>query len=105
MAQVRGAFTDQFIKSLGLAVKKTYVFSSHQGVKEAVNCGLGVAIVSSLIVQRELTAGELVCIKIESEKANLSRQFFILRHKEFFPSKIMEIFLEELNTIIEWADS
>jgi DNA-binding transcriptional LysR family regulator len=51
------AFTDQFIKSLGLAVKKTYVFSSHQGVKEAVNCGLGVAIVSRLIVQRKLTAG------------------------------------------------
>lgn len=99
------AFSDHLIKSLGLTVKKTYVFSSHQGVKEAVSYGLGIAIVSRLIVQSELTAGKLGSVKIESEKVNLSRQFLILRHKEFFSSKTMEVFFEELNTVTEKADN
>lgn len=99
------AFSDHLIKNLGLTVKKTYVFSSHQGVKEAVICGLGIAVVSRLIVQSELSSGKLGSVKIESKKINLSRKFLILRQKDFFPSKTLEVFLEELNTVAETADN
>lgn len=90
------AFSDQLIKELSLRVKRAYVFSSNEGVKGAVRNGLGIAVVSQLIVQRELDAGDLKRVPIVNKKGRLWRKFLILRHKEPFISRAMEVFLQEL---------
>lgn len=90
------AFNDQLIRELNLTVKRTYVFSSNNGVKEAVINGLGIAVVSRLIVQRELASGELTMIKIKSINVSLSRTFIILQNKEPFLSRAKDVFLQEL---------
>ncbi|MDA8442952.1 MAG: LysR substrate-binding domain-containing protein [Peptococcaceae bacterium] len=92
------AFSNTLIKQLGLRVKRAYVFSSNEGVKEAVSNGLGIAVVSRLIVQRELNAGDMLSRPINSKKVYLHRKFIILRHKEPFGSHAMEVFLEELKS-------
>lgn len=63
-----------FINKLDLNVKKTYVFSSNKGVKEAVINGLGIALVSRLIIEKELIAGELCQVHVEQDKLRLTRE-------------------------------
>ncbi|PWW08741.1 LysR family transcriptional regulator [Paenibacillus cellulosilyticus] len=90
------AFVDQFMEQAALDVKRSYVFNSSQGVKEAVSAGLGIAIVSRLIVQRELEAGEIVEIPIEGVR--LERSFSLIRTKEQVPTMSVQMFLEKLLT-------
>lgn len=90
-------FSDQFIKALNLNVQHSYVFSSNKGVKAAVVSGLGIALVSGLIVERELEAGELQVITIFQDVIPLTRKFIIARATENYVTKASDVFLEELH--------
>ncbi|GAB6152715.1 LysR family transcriptional regulator [Desulfosporosinus burensis] len=59
------AFSDKLIKDRGIQVKKSYIIGSGQAVKQAVIAGLGIALVSSWIVRKELKTGELTAIRIK----------------------------------------
>lgn len=91
------AFSDQVIQDLGIRMKRSFVFSSSEGVKEAVIYGLGIAIVSRLIVRKELAAKELTTIPIQTaEKLPFLRQLSIIHSKEPSGSKALEEFLGKL---------
>ncbi len=92
------AFSDRFIQALDLQVQRSYVFSSSKGVKEAVVNGLGIAIVSRLIIEKELAGGDLVMVPVEQEAVRLARNFVILRMPQAFCTKAVEVFLEELRS-------
>jgi LysR family transcriptional regulator, transcriptional activator of the cysJI operon len=61
------AFSDQFIDENNLAVKRSFIFNSSQGVKEAVSAGLGLAILSQWVVRKELNKGEICELPIEEQ--------------------------------------
>ncbi|TGE32919.1 selenium metabolism-associated LysR family transcriptional regulator [Desulfosporosinus sp. Sb-LF] len=88
------AFSDKLIKDWGINVKKTYIFGSGQAVKQAVMAGLGIALVSSWIVRKELNAQELTEIKIQGKR--LTRSFSLINPKNHEMSKAMEVFTEQL---------
>ena len=88
------AFSDQFIQDEQISVKRSYVFNSSQGVKEAVAAGLGIAMLSRWIVRKELASGEIKELKINHN--HLERQFSIIRHKESSPSMAANVFIEKL---------
>lgn len=90
-------FSDYFIKKLNLNVRHSYVFSSNKGVKAAVVSGLGIALVSDLIVERELETGELAIIPIHQDVIPLSREFILARTAENYITKASDVFLEELH--------
>ncbi|WP_306293563.1 LysR substrate-binding domain-containing protein [Paenibacillus sp. 32352] len=73
------AFSDQFMEKSGIRMRRSYVFSSSQGVKEAVVAGLGVAMLSRLVVRKELETGELCSIPVKQTR--LLRDFRLLRDK------------------------
>ena len=94
------AFSDQFLQSMGVNIERSYVFSSSEGVKEAVINGLGITIISRLIVSREITAGVLTTLPIKTKKKfQFFRQLSILHGKEPASSKAMVEFLEKLRLL------
>ncbi len=90
------AFSDKLIKDRGIHVRKSYILGSGQAVKQAVIAGLGIALVSSWIVRKELKAGELTTIRIKGKK--LTRFFSLIKSKNHEHSKAIEVFTEQLFT-------
>lgn len=90
-------FSDHFIHTLNIRLRHSYVFSSNTGVKAAVTSGLGIALVSKLIIQKELKAGELAVIPLHPKLPRLSREFIIARGHETYFTKAAEVFLMELS--------
>lgn len=88
------AFSDQFIEQADLDVKRSYVFNSSQGVKEAVSAGLGIAILSRLVVQRELEAGEIIEIPIEGVR--FERSFSLIRTRDQIATMSVQMFMERI---------
>ncbi|WP_282938886.1 LysR family transcriptional regulator [Paenibacillus sp. RC67] len=74
------AFSDQFMEKLGIRMKRSYVFNSSQGVKEAVVAGLGIAMLSRLVVRKDLEAGELCSIMVKNTR--LVRDFRIVQDRK-----------------------
>ncbi|GAC43509.1 LysR substrate-binding domain-containing protein [Paenibacillus popilliae] len=44
------SYSEQFIRELGVEPKRTYVFNSSQGGKEAVLAGLGITLLSRWVI-------------------------------------------------------
>jgi DNA-binding transcriptional LysR family regulator len=88
------AFSDHFIKDNVLDVKRSYIFNSSQGVKEAVAAGLGIAILSRWIVRKELALGEIVELRIKHNK--LEREFTIILHKDRSATMAVNVFMKSL---------
>lgn len=88
------AYCDKLIQDLELRVKRSYVFSSSQSVKEAVRAGLGIAMLSRLIVERELREGEIVQLNIKSRR--FTRPFSIIQAINSPVSKATRVFVEQI---------
>lgn len=89
------AFSDQYIEKLGLRVKRSFVFNSSQGVKEAVIAGLGVAMLSRLVIHKELESGDLQSIQINEQR--LSRNFYVLQDpKSSLDTMAVKVFIQKL---------
>ncbi|PCD06917.1 LysR family transcriptional regulator [Peribacillus simplex] len=87
-------YSDKLLSSLELNIKKTFIFTSIQGVKEAVMAGLGIALLSRLTVQKELKSNELKTFHLNNER--LIRPFSIVKKLDFEASKAMELFLRKV---------
>lgn len=87
-------YSDKLLSSLELNIKKTFIFTSIQGVKEAVMAGLGIALLSRLTVQKELKSNELNTFHLKNEP--LIRPFSIVKKLDFESSKAMELFLRKV---------
>ena len=88
------AYSDKLLSSLELNIKKTFIFTSIQGVKEAVMAGLGIALLSRLTVQKELKSNELKTFHLKNEP--IIRPFSIVKKLDFEASKAMELFLRKV---------
>ncbi|SFC80684.1 transcriptional regulator, LysR family [Bacillus sp. OV322] len=87
-------FTDRFIEEGNITVQRSFIFSSSQGVKEAVMAGLGISLLSRWTVGRELEMGELSICRIKG--CPLNRHLSFVQYKKHAPSKAMEMFREKV---------
>ncbi|MDM5453620.1 selenium metabolism-associated LysR family transcriptional regulator [Peribacillus simplex] len=87
-------YSDKLLSSLKLNIKKTFIFTSIQGVKEAVMAGLGIALLSRLTVQKELKTNELKTFHLKNEP--IIRPFSIVKKLDFEASKAMDLFLRKV---------
>ncbi|SHE48616.1 transcriptional regulator, LysR family [Seinonella peptonophila] len=91
-------YEDHLINHFKLRVKKSFIFSSNQGVKEAIIAGLGIAILSRLTVRREVENGVLREIPIHN--FSLKRPLSIVQMKKnAINSKAVEILTQQLQDI------
>ena len=93
------AFSDKLFKEWGIKVRKSYIFGSGQAVKQAVTAGLGIALVSRWIVRKELNAKELKLIRIKGKR--LTRSFYLIGPKHQTTSEAIEVFTEQLVTLLD----
>ncbi len=68
---------------------------STEAVRQAVKAGLGVSILSTLAVADDLAAGRVAAVKIDG--VDLTRRFFLTRHKQRTPSPVCSAFIAFLN--------
>jgi len=87
-------FSDAFIQNTRLSVKRSYIFNSSQGVKESVAAGLGIAILSRLVVRKELEAGEICDIPVK--ETGFSRDFLMIQSKNNPVTMAMKVFVQKL---------
>lgn len=87
-------YSDQLLQRLGLRIKRSFVFGSSQGVKEAVLAGLGVAVLSRWVVRKELAAEELAEIRLKGRHE--ARTFSIVRGGEAVETMALAMFLQKL---------
>lgn len=89
------AFTDRFIQDSKLRVRRSLVFNSSQGVKEAVAAGLGMTLLSRWVIRKELEAGELCCIPMKGKR--FARDFFILQDTRSIKGTMaLKMFMQKL---------
>lgn len=85
--------TDKVFKLLKIEPAHIMHFSSTQLIKESVEVGLGVSLISQWAIQKELKNGDLTMIHIK--KVPLSRQFSMIT-KSPFQTKALEVFVSLL---------
>ncbi len=67
-------------------------FSNSDSIKTLVQQGMGVTLISSKVVEKELKRGDLVAINVNAPE--LKRKYFITYHKEKYFTKIITEFTE-----------
>ena len=87
-------YMDKFISELGLIIKRSFVFSSNQGVKEAVKAGLGIALLSRWAVDREIETNEIRALTLKNKK--ITRPFSFVQSKNTDDSKAIKMFLQKI---------
>ena len=85
----RGAGTrmvvEERLKEKGIVLRDVVDFGNMEGVKKAVEAGLGVSIQSQSVVQREISAGFLAGVSLAGMDAKLAR-YYIFRKDKHLPN-------------------
>jgi len=90
------AVVEERLKEKGIVLRNVVDFGNMEGVKRAVEAGLGVSIQSQSVVQREVSAGSLTGVSLAGMNARLGR-FYICR-KDKHLSNAAKAFLAVLQT-------
>src|SRR5690625_258256 len=85
--------TDKLFSEFKLAPTKFMYFSSTQPIKESVEAGLGISLLSEWAIQKELRYGALKIINVKG--IPLTRNFSIVTNSPY-RTKAMEVFIEVL---------
>ncbi|WP_088105394.1 LysR family transcriptional regulator [Halalkalibacter urbisdiaboli] len=88
------AYSDQLIAQLDLNVKHFFIFSSSQGIKEAVSAGLGIAMISKWTVRKELQTGEIKKLNINNR--TFTRNFSMIQARNGSLTKAQQLFLQKV---------
>jgi LysR family transcriptional regulator, low CO2-responsive transcriptional regulator len=75
------AVVEERLKAQGIVLKKVIDFGNIEGVKRAVEVGLGVSIQSKSVVQREIAAGSLIGIRLAGMDSTLESYYLRLGDK------------------------
>ena len=90
------AVVEERLKKKGIVLTHVVDFGNVEGVKRAVEAGLGVSIQPQSVVQRELSAGSLTGVSLAGLDAKLGRFYICRRDKHI--SNAAKAFLELLQT-------
>ena len=95
IVSARGAGTravvEERLKEMGIVLSNVVDFGNVEGVKRAVEAGLGVSIQARSVVEREISAGSLTGLALAGVDAKLAR--FYIRRKDKHLSHAAQAFL------------
>jgi DNA-binding transcriptional LysR family regulator len=101
IAAARGAGTravvEERLQAKGIVLKNVVDFGNTEGVKRAVEVGLGVSVQSQSVVQREISAGSLVGVALAGMDTKLA--YFYVYRKDKYLSQAVKAFLALLRTL------
>lgn len=88
-------YLEHVIRSNGLKMNSLITISSNQGVKETVMNGLGISILSTCVVKRDLEQGAL--IQLKPDKELFKRKFSYIVSPIAGEKKMISLFLDALH--------
>jgi DNA-binding transcriptional LysR family regulator len=95
----QGSGTRKILEGLfqqsGIRPKQTMELGNTEGVKKAVEAGLGISIISDHIVQSELADGRIKSLKVKG--ADLRRNLYAVYRKDKYLSAATQAFLKHLD--------
>lgn len=86
---------EQFFERFNISPKQTMSFSSTQPIKESVEAGLGISLLSTWAIQKEVRNGDLCILSVEG--LPFLRKFSIITSTPF-QTKALEVFIDLLRT-------
>lgn len=86
------ALQDAAFQQLGIDPEKTMAFGSNQVIKESIEAGLGVSLLSETTMRKELEWGSLALLKIDGFP--MTRHFSWVLPDESFFTKSTEVFID-----------
>nr|QYB19025.1 rubisco operon transcription regulator [Climaconeis cf. scalaris]QYB19128.1 rubisco operon transcription regulator [Climaconeis cf. scalaris] len=93
-------FIDNILTQNHIEIKQLKIImqlNSSEGIKTAVNLGLGAAFISSALIKKELGLRKIASLRIENIQIN--RGLTIIHHPESYKSKAFKIFYGELSKL------
>ncbi|MFZ5646197.1 MAG: selenium metabolism-associated LysR family transcriptional regulator [Bacillota bacterium] len=81
---------EDFFEKAGFRPEKVITLGSTQAIKEAVESGLGITILSKWSLRKELALGSLKPLRIKG--LDIPRWFFLVQHKDKFKSRACDEF-------------
>lgn len=90
------AVVEERLKEKGIVLKKVVDFGNPEGVKRAVEAGLGVSIQGKSVVRREISAGSLAGVPLDGMDVKL--EYFYLYRKDKHLSNAAKAFMALLQT-------
>lgn len=72
-----------------------YVMTSNEAIKQMVMRGIGIALISEKAIEAEVASRKLISLELEG--INISRSFYICRHKSKYITEPMKILLKLLS--------
>jgi len=90
--------TEDFIRRHNINVSIPLELSNNEAIKNAVEEGLGVAVITRRVVSKELKMGTLLAIPL-SDPA-MTRKFYLIHHKDKYISRPLQSLIERVD---QWA--
>lgn len=94
---IRSALT-KFAAENAIPIDASVEFSNNEAIKRAVAMEAGIALISQEVVREEIRRGELKAIPLSD--SSIFRKFYIIRHKDKYISKLLQILLDRIK---KWA--
>lgn len=87
---------NETLHRLGIHPKSVMEFSSTQVIKTSVQAGLGLSVLSDLVIQSELAQGTLVALSDKGVTKGVTRPFYLLKQESSFESRVAQEFQDFL---------
>lgn len=85
---------EKFEEAMGGKINPFLELGHTEAIKQAVQAGLGLSCLSKTTVAEAIKSGQLVAVKMPF--LNLTRNFYIILHKEKYRGLVLNKFLEEI---------
>lgn len=89
---------DEFIQKHRLSVFVTLELSSNEGIKRAVEQGIGLSLISANVVSEEVRRKKLKAIPLSDQ--SLKRKFYMIHHKDKYISQPLKILID---MVYQWS--
>ena len=89
---------DEFIQKHRLSVFVTLELSSNEGIKRAVEQGIGLSLISANVVSEEMRRKKLKAIPLSDQ--SLKRKFYMIHHKDKYISQPLQILID---MVYQWS--
>jgi DNA-binding transcriptional LysR family regulator len=89
---------DEFLRKNNLSVSVSLELSNNEGIKRAVEQGMGLSFISEHVVREEIHGKKLKAIPFADP--SLKRKFYLIHHKDKYLSQPLQTFIQTVN---DWA--
>ena len=80
-----------FIEKDNIQITTPVEYSNNEAIKRAVELKAGIALISRLVVDKEIKRGEMKAVPLSD--SSISRKFYLIHHKDKYIFKLLENFM------------